>query len=630
MNQPLICPNCGASLSNEELKGLQCPYCGSKIEKVIERKERSRRKSYQFDGIIPFSRSEEEARQTLAWHLADKMEVPIEVFNHLCIKAKKIFVPLWAFEGSFKSPWSCQKVVWRRREYKEDGKTRYERYMEYYPANGVAVGSFSIFVSGVKRGYGSIPHIESKDFSPELIDKDAIVKDLEITREKAWKSDKVESHIESLVSDELRKTLPKDYEDLNSYYKYNYNRCTCVLYPIYEVVFEYEGETYDNVVSGCADILVEELCAPRQDTISHKNDLDLMEVNDSSIVRSMTAFGVIFLIVGVVLAIISGKHGYTPSLISAILLSVLGLVFPFVTDSLIDDEKKLRKEIVKDRKKHDKETRLRQLLNEPLLQPYRAEMEKTADLNIDSDVFNKKVKKDKSLNTKFKIILIVIFAVTVGLYFKSEKDKSAKEYAEQVASDNRLETIKTAYNRITPQLIFYKTKNESGHLRQDLRKELTNLGFVRDDDKEGVLIPYSSAEVYSLNIYGEDSPVMQIVLNNETRLSFKKYDDITDAHIILLLPNLADEYTNLSDEYKSAFKENLEQNGFVVASNNNIKTTPFGTRLPFLINSETYIRIGKTVRKQDDLFFNYDVVEFKKGYHEDEIVCYSYADEHIK
>ena len=248
---------------------------------------------------------------------------------------------------------------------------------------------------------------------------------------------------------------------------------------------------------------------------------------------------------------------------------------------------------------------------------------KTADLNIDSNVFNEKVKKDKSLNTKLIIILIVMSAVTVGLYFKSEKDKSANEYAEQVASDNRLETIKTAYNRITPQLIFYKTKNESGHLRQDLRKELTNLGFVRDDDKEGVLIPYSSAEVYSLNIYGEDSPVMQIVLNKETRLSFKKYDDITDAHIILLLPNLA-------DEYKSAFKENLEQNGFVVASNNNIKTTPFGTRLPFLINSETYIRIGKTVRKQDDLFFNYDVVEFKKGYHEDEIVCYSYADEHIK
>lgn len=39
------------------------------------------------------------------------------------------------------------------------------------------------------------------------------------------------------------------------------------------------------------------------------------------------------------------------------------------------------------------------------------------------------------------------------------------------------------------------------------------------------------------------------------------------------------------------------------------------------------------MRKQDflseELYFNYDVVEFKKGYSEAEIVCYSHADEHI-
>lgn len=39
------------------------------------------------------------------------------------------------------------------------------------------------------------------------------------------------------------------------------------------------------------------------------------------------------------------------------------------------------------------------------------------------------------------------------------------------------------------------------------------------------------------------------------------------------------------------------------------------------------------MRKQDflseELYFNYDVVEFKKGYNEAEIACYSHADEHI-
>jgi hypothetical protein len=90
----------------------------------------------------------------------------------------------------------------------------------------------------------------------------------------------------------------------------------------------------------------------------------------------------------------------------------------------------------------------------------------------------------------------------------------------------------------------------------------------------------------------------------------------------------------LADEFMSAFKDNIERNGFVVASDINIKpTTPFGTRLPIFINSDSYIRIGKTVRKQDffgeELYFNYDVVEFKKGYSEAEIVCYSHADKNI-
>lgn len=617
------CPNCGATLGNEDLKGLQCPYCGSKIEKIVESKERSSRKSYQYDGIIPFTRSEEEAQQTLAWHLADEMDVPIEVFNHLSIKVKKTFVPMWAFEGSFKSPWSCQKVVWRRREYKEDGKTRYERYKEYYPANGVAVGDFSIFVSGVKRGYGYILYRESKIFSPELIDSDAIVKDLEISREKAWRSDKVKSHVEYLANEELRKTLPDDYEDLNSYYEYNYNHSACVLYPIYEVEFDYEGETYNNVVSGCTDILVEELYAPRQNLVNHENDKDLMDANDSSLVLSMTGWGVISLLIGVVLAFISGAHGHTLSLISAIILSVLGLAFPIVTYSRIEDEKKLRRNIAKDREEHDKQTRFRQLLDEPLLQPYREDMEETDELNIDSESYNEKVRKDKSSKTKFKIILVAMLAVTVGLYFASAIAKSVKERSEQVASENRMEKIKAAYNQITPQMIFHNASDESGHLRQDIRKKLTNLGFVRDDEYHN-----QTAEAYSLYIDGEESPIMQMVLNDMPHGLSEDHKKIND--VCIKIPVLA-----IVDEYISTFKDNIVQSGFVVSSANTIKTTPLGTSLPFFIDpSDSYIRIGKTIRKQDGFseafYFNYDVVEFRKGYTEAEIFCYSHADSHIK
>lgn len=625
--ETIKCEKCGAPIDANELKGLQCPYCGSKIQKVIESKEGSNRKSYQFGGIVPFSRSEEEARQTLAWHLADEKEVPIDVFNHLDIKVKKVFVPLWDFEGSFKSPWSCQKVVTRRREYKEDGKTKYEYYDEYYPANGVAVGNFSLFVSGNKKTYGNIPHVKSIAFSPELIDSDATVKELEISREDACRSEKVKSHIEHLVNKELRKSLPKSYEDLNSYYEYYFNRHACVLYPIYEVEFDYDSETYDNLVSGYTDCLIESLNAPRQETISHEEDHDLMEVNDSSLVWSMVAWGVVFLILGVILVFKSGAHGHTLGFVSSVLLAILGLAFPIITYSRIEDEKSLRNRIINDREKHDKEIRFQQLINEPLLQPYREKMEVTGALIIDSDTYNKKVRTDKSSNTKFKLILIVLFTVSVGIYVASGMAKSAKEYAEQVSSENRMERIRNIYNRITPQLFFLNDKDKTGHLRQDIRETLTDLGFIREDEHRSEVASLSTAEVYSLYLDGEDNPIMQIVLNNKSQGFKENPHEICD--VCIKIPILT-----LADEYISAFTDKITQNGFVVASDINIKpTSPYGTSLPILINSDSYIRIGKTVRKQDffgeELYFNYDVVEFKKGYSEAEIVCYSHADKNI-
>jgi hypothetical protein len=614
------CPNCGATINVDDLKGLQCPYCGGKIERTVER-ERSSKKSYKYDGIVPFTRSEEEARQTLAWRLADEMEVPIEVFNDLDIKVKKIFVPAWQFEGSFKSPWSCQKVVTRRREYKEDGKTRYEYYDEYYPANGVAVGNFRISVSGVKYKYGYLPFETPMDFSTELIESDATVENLELSIEEAWKNEKVKSRIEYLSSEELRKSLPDSYTDLNSYYEYNYNYCACILYPVYEAEFDYDGETYINAVSGSKDYLVEGLVAPRQDTVSHEDDHDLMAVNDSSLVWSMTAWGAIFLILGVVLAFISGAHGYTLGVVSAVVLSILSLAFPFVTYSRIEDEKSLRRNIAEDREEHDREIRFQQLMNEPLLQPYREEMEETAELNISSVEYNEKVRRDKAANTKFKMILIVMSVVSAGIFFASAMARSAKIHAEQEALDNRMDRIMAAYNQITPQMFFHDDKDNSGHLRQDIRETLTNMGFVRDDEHRNSVASSSNAELYSLYMSGETEPIMQIVLNENTQVPFEEYDDITDIRIKYLVGELA-------DEGLSSFTNKLAQIGFVDNSSKPIKTTGLGTTLPYA--SFDFIRIGRTKYEQgflnEELYFNYDVVYVQSM----EIVCNAHADSHIK
>lgn len=614
------CPNCGAPINVDDLKGLQCPYCGGKIERTVER-ERSSKKSYKYDGIVPFTRSEEEARQTLAWRLADEKEVPIEVFNDLDIKVKKIFVPAWQFEGSFKSPWSCQKVVTRRREYKEDGKTRYEYYDEYYPANGVAVGNFRISVSGVKYKYGYLPFETPMDFSTELIDSDATVENLELSREEAWKNEKVKSRIEYLSSEELRKSLPDSYTDLNSYYEYNYNYCACILYPVYEAEFDYDGETYINAVSGSKDYLVEGLVAPRQDTVSHEDDHDLMAVNDSSLVWNMTAWGAIFLILGVVLAFASGAHGNALGVVSAVVLSILSLAFPFVTYSRIEDEKSLRRNIAEDREEHDREIRFQQLMNEPLLQPFREEMEKTAELNISSVEYNEMVRRDKAANTMFKMILIVMSVVSAGTHFASAMARSAKIHAEQEALDNRMDRIMAAYNQITPQMFFHDDKDNSGHFRQDIRETLKNMGFVRDDEYRNSVASSSKEELYSLYMSGETEPIMQIVLNGNTQVPFEEYDDITDIRIKYLVGELV-------DEGLSSFTNKLAQIGFVDNSSKPIKTTGLGTTLPYA--SYDFIRIGRTKYEQgilnEELYFNYDVVYVQSM----EIVCNAHADSHIK
>lgn len=257
-------------------------------------------------------------------------------------------------------------------------------------------------------------------------------------------------------------------------------------------------------------------------------------------------------------------------------------------------------------------------------------MEKRADLKIDSDGYIGIVNKDKSLMRLFKIILIAMFGASIGLYFNSSMAKTAREHAEQVAMEERAERIRGIYNQIMPQQIFNSSKEESGYLRQDLRSQLEKIGFVRDDEhqhNDAFTYNYavtSSDEWYSLYMdKDDDAPIMQISLaNEEPRYGAKQHDGITGILRIKILDH------SFVDEYISAFKDNLTRCGFVTSSSNNIEPTILGTQLPLSFN---YVRIGKTLREpgilSDDLFFNYDVVNFKKNYNDEmEIECRSKND----
>lgn len=353
------CPNCGAALSNEDLKGIQCPYCGSKIEKVVVQKVEKRDNSYKYDGIVAFYRNEEEAKQSLAWRLANDKEIPIEVFNGLHITLRKVYIPMWHFHVTYKAPWSCQKIIQRTRKYKEDGETKYESWDEYSPANGTVVGNFYMIISGTKEKK-EICHDFTKPFpyepfSPELIDNEATILDNNITRDSAWNSRIVEILVEYRAQALIEQDLPSSYTDLSWHYEYNYNQCSCFLYPVYVATFEYEGVTYENYIRGWGDGVDGLVDAPRQELLDHSDDHDLIEPNTST---SMWVWGLIFMVLGCITIFVSGAQDYMPSFVSAIALCVMGLLFPIIMWCRANNEEELRKRISEDRDKYDHEQRL--------------------------------------------------------------------------------------------------------------------------------------------------------------------------------------------------------------------------------------------------------------------------------
>ena len=330
----------------------------------------------------------------------------------------------------------------------------------------------------------------------------------------------------------------------------------------------------------------------------------------------MLGWGIIFLILGAILGVISYMSGNNATLSCSFILAVFSLIFTFIVSLRVHDEKKLRKNIIEDRNKHDKNIRFKQLLNEPLLQSHRDEMEKTAEFNIDSSEYKEMVRVTKILSTTVRIILIVMFAFTTFLYISLENNKVNMLHELEVAEANRLNEVKAICNQVTPELIFYNTEDEIGQLKQDLRTKLTNLGFVKD-----------GSGVYALRTDSVGgSPFMEISLESDGA-----NNEITKVRI-----EISD------DDYVSTFKENLERSGFV-SDPYPIETTTDGTSLPYSVRSSgndyiyAYIKIGKkrTVIDEDfwsrreTLYFNYDLVEFENYGSRTKIICSSHTDPRV-
>lgn len=675
MDDKLIqCPNCGATLNPSELKGLKCPYCGSIVKAIGKQSKADKTVSQKIEFIIPFTITEEQAKQKLAKEMVFDEDIPVEVFDGLSIRVtKKEFIPVWWFEVSFKSPWSCQKVVYRREEHVRDGETYYETVRDYYPANGTAVGNFPISVAA-SRGenfYSIISEKRLLPFSQELIG-DATVLEFDVDKAKAWDNPQIRSHVEYKSGDELRKQLPSSYTDFNSYYEYNYRKAVSALLPVWVLEFDYDGITYKNEIDGCYGTLLNSLDAPlnvsEEDNESEEDKSKDYKVGGEldGEVFNFLFWGFIPFLIGWIIAVVSSAR----NLDVPFPIIVAGLItfawISFAKDlSLRDDkQKKMRNDLQKKKEKDkriNRNNRLRMLLNKPLLQPCRKEIEEAIGEEseheyVSLEEYAIKVKKDRARKRLYKIILICltllsVASIPVSLIYNSIEQQKEQErqrieqLKERQEAENRQRreaaNLKAQQDKVYKVLsvanIFYSSREEYGHLRQDIREKLLECGFVKE---KMVVVDESEEFAY----HYESNSLATIYLNNKDYLHTNDKDVI--RHLEISLRN-----DNFGNAFAKNFEKQLRGNGFndvekvkekknLTDDGNNYMS--IHTNLPPTPEPSTFtddhtillIRTGKEITdvKQSaydsrytrkEYIANWDAVSIKKGEYGVSIDCYS-------
>ena len=582
------CPNCGATLQSIQLLEVECPYCGSKFENPINK----RSDNGVIKKIIPFSLSANDVKEMLFKEFVYKDDVAKDIFDKLQIHAlKQYYLPMYLFYGNYRADWSCTVIY----EQKDRQGNKIE---EHRPASGTATGNFSKLTlacgagrnlpQGLKR-YANVLEWTSKldskitKFEASYLvgeNRDAIeVIESNITEKEAWNKSALQSSIEKDAKDAAHSQIPnRVIENYHVTANWKGSRGELVLVPVWYGSYAYDGEEHFFAIDG------------------RGTNFDYSYPHDSTDeVRGWKVVGRFFLMVGLLIGIIAFTSIKQTIPVIIALLGAVALTIRFVMEyNKSSDDLIAIKQVGKAR--------------------FCGEEIPNSSSNY--------VQFKRTNQTAMWVLIALIATWCFGAKMVEDNQWKQQQAEEQALFDNAKKTM----NQITPDLFFHKSDSQIGHLRQDIVSQLTRLGFVKDEEHPNQVV-LSTSEVYSLYMNDGDSPIMQIILNDQPHGLVENKNEIRD--ICIKIYDLT-----LADEFMSAFKDNIERNGFVVASGINIKPTiPLGTSLPISINSDSYIRIGKTVRKQgffsEELYFNYDVVEFKKGYNEAEIACYSHVDKNI-
>ena len=542
----ITCPNCGAQMGTSQLIELECPYCGSKFENPLNQ----RREESVIKKIIPFSLSANDVREILFKEFVYKDDVAKDIFDKLQIhNLRQYYLPMYLFYGKYRADWACT-VIYEQKD-KQGNK-----YDDYRPASGTATGNFSKLTlacgagknlpQGVKR-YANVLEWTSKldskmtKFDASYLvgeNKEAIeVIEPGISEKEAWNKSALQASIEKDAKDAAHSQTPhRVIENYNVTANWEGSKGELVLVPVWYGNYAYNGEEHFFAIDG------------------RGTNFDYSYPHDSTNeIRGWKVVGRFFLMVGLLIGIIAFTSNKLTTPVIIALLGAVALTIRFVLEyNKSSDDLIAIKQVGKAKFCH----------------------EDIANASSNYVQF-------KRTNQIAMWVLIALIAIwCFGAKIVEDNQRERQQAEERAQFENAQETM----NQITPDLFFYQSKEQVGHLRQDVRKSLNELGFIRGENEAGEF-----GEKYAL--YSNQIPLVNVFLNFDiVSLYSNSSDEIKEIKIVIV-------DDRFSSDFIERFKSQLTEKGY------EIKRYPTSINYPSRPDG-AYMQIGKEAFIEDRFGFN--------------------------
>lgn len=540
------CPNCGASIQASQLAEVECPYCGSKFENPLNKKS----EGSVIKKIIPFSLSANDVREILFKEFVYKDDVAKDIFDKLQIhNLKQYYLPMYLFYGKYRADWSCT-VIYEQKD-KQGNKIE-----EYRPASGTATGNFSKLTlacgagrnlpQGLKR-YANVLEWTSKldskitKFEASYLvgeNRDAIeVIESNITEKEAWNKSALQSSIEKDAKDAAHSQTPnRVIENYHVTANWEGSRGELVLVPVWYGSYAYDGEEHFFAIDG------------------RGTNFDYSYPHDSTDeVRGWKVVGRFFLMVALLFGI-----GYLANIKGLkVIVALAGIIF-------------LTCRFVYEYGKSSEELSAIKLIGK-------------------AKMCGEKIPAVSSNYKSFKRTNRIMMWAFIGLFaiwcFGSvEIEKRNKE---QQAMKIEMATQSIASS--LAECIFYSDRDKIGHLRQDLREKIVQLGFVKTEYRK----TFGKGEKYIYEINGQC--LFEIYINDENSYSGSIGNEDDDIkYVAVKILNKNEEYNVFSN-----MAVWLERHGFCSSEDKEVYTE-YG--IPY----KSAVRVGKEIHKKEGEYFPID------------------------